>query len=364
MAGAKVLYFDDPSAAAEVVVASLRMADFAVEHAPSLDALAGLLERHDAATPGVDALVLDLSADDSRARRVESLIARFARLRALPTVVLIRPDQRAPEGERVMALKRPITSPALVRLLRHALRPAGYIPSEASAPLVLPAPSQPRPPKLVPSPMPEPVQVEARPAPRRLWWAAALLVLAGGVAFAAVGSPRDDTAVSASERAPAGAVTPEPSRPEPAAVSGAPGSSLQPLTGEDPPARPKPPPIEASLATPSVGSVALAPAESDPPDASEGADANANEEAIVAPEAPPSKPPTQAGASKTPRVRPGRRPGRRRRPREADTGGPTPEAQTPAVVDPPAPVDKPRAKPAPADPLDSLPETNPYKRGG
>jgi len=119
-----VLYFDPNPTAAKLATAGLRLAGYAVLHAPSLDQAVELCRAHGpAGDHSIAALLLDTATAPAVSAAVLRALLEVPGAASLPGMLLVSRANPVPfpGAESLPSLKRPFTTPALLKFLRDAV---------------------------------------------------------------------------------------------------------------------------------------------------------------------------------------------------------------------------------------------------
>lgn len=123
-AGGAVLYFDPNPTAAKLATAGLRLAGYAVLHAASLDQAVELCRTHGpAGDQSIAALLLDTATAPAVSAAVLRALLEVPGAASLPGMLLVSRANPVPfpGAESLPSLKRPFTTPALLKFLRDAV---------------------------------------------------------------------------------------------------------------------------------------------------------------------------------------------------------------------------------------------------
>ena len=123
-AGAAVLYFDPNPTAAKLATAGLRLAGYRVLHAASLDQAVELCRTHGpAGDQTIAALLLDTATAPAVSAAVLRALLEVPGAASLPGMLLVSRANPVPfpGAETLPSLKRPFTTPALLKFLRDAI---------------------------------------------------------------------------------------------------------------------------------------------------------------------------------------------------------------------------------------------------
>ncbi|MBX7083714.1 MAG: DUF4388 domain-containing protein [Nannocystaceae bacterium] len=124
VAGTGVLYFDPNPTAAKLATAGLRLAGYAVLHAASLDQAVELCRsRGPAGDRSIAALLLDTATAPAVSAAVLRALLEVPGASELPGMLLVSRANPVPfpGAESLPSLKRPFTTPALLRFLRDSI---------------------------------------------------------------------------------------------------------------------------------------------------------------------------------------------------------------------------------------------------
>lgn len=122
--GASVLYFDPNPTAAKLATAGLRLAGYRVLHAASLDQAVELCRTHGpAGDQTIAALLLDTATAPAVSAAVLRALLEVPGAASLPGMLLVSRANPVPfpGAETLPSLKRPFTTPALLKFLRDAI---------------------------------------------------------------------------------------------------------------------------------------------------------------------------------------------------------------------------------------------------
>jgi len=122
--GAAVLYYDPNPTAAKLATAGLRLAGYRVLHAASLDQAVELCRAHGpAGDQGIAALLLDTATAPAVSAAVLRALLEVPGAASLPGMLLVSRANPVPfpGAETLPSLKRPFTTPALLKFLRDAI---------------------------------------------------------------------------------------------------------------------------------------------------------------------------------------------------------------------------------------------------
>ncbi len=122
--GAAVLYFDPNPTAAKLASAGLRLAGYRVLHAASLDQAVELCRSHGpTGDQSIAALLLDTATAPAVSAAVLRALLEIPGASSMPGMLLVSRANPVPfpGAETLPALKRPFTTPALLKFLRDAI---------------------------------------------------------------------------------------------------------------------------------------------------------------------------------------------------------------------------------------------------
>ncbi len=123
-----ILYYDPNSTTAKLATASLRLAGYAVYNCNSRDRAVGLCEAHGPEGDGtLVALLLDASADPKLSAAVLAALVQLPGASELPGILMVsrRNPNPIPAAEGLPTVRRPFSSPALLKVIAETLATHG-----------------------------------------------------------------------------------------------------------------------------------------------------------------------------------------------------------------------------------------------
>lgn len=131
-----ILYYDPNTTTARLATAGLRLAGFQVFNAYTLQEAVDLCKKHGpAGDRSVMALLLDAAADPGTSGAVLKALVQIPGGAQLPGILLVSRSNPTPipGAEGLPALRRPFSTPALVRVVHEALEDSGHESSASSS---------------------------------------------------------------------------------------------------------------------------------------------------------------------------------------------------------------------------------------